>query len=162
MHRMLTLAVTMVELMPGAAWAQGFPVAMGQELTITLGDAPAVTGMAVAAPNAFEIAVGKQFMRGDHDEAIGPAFKPMRGATPEVMPGMLRVRLTPVAGKKPGSLLVFANGYDRALAYRAQIKVRGKEQPTDVCIVMPGKTGIEYWPYEVELIRLGDLRLEPW
>lgn len=157
------IAAVSVALSPAAALAQEtFAVGMGQEITITMDGTPKGTDPIGIEPNAFETQAGLQFSRGDHNEAIGPNAQAMSGVTPVVTPNLIRVRFTPVAGNKSGSLLVIANGYDRALFWRAFLRVRGKSSPTDVCLVMPAKTGVEYWPYPIEAIGLVDLRLEPW
>ena len=157
------LAAASAALSPATALAQdGFAVGMGREITITLDGAAKATDPVEITPDDFEIQSGLQFNRGDHAEAMGPVGKPMYGATPPVTPNLVRVRFTPVAGAKPGSLLVIANGYDRALVWRAFILVRGKTKPTDVCIVLPGRHGVEHWPYPIEAIGLADMRLEPW
>ena len=159
----VALVLTAAMLAPAMAHAQVKAViAMGTEVTLALEGTPGASKPAKITPDAFETETGAQFARGDHGEAMGPVAKPITGPAPSATPGLVRLRLTPIAGEKPGSLLVIANGYDRAFVWRAQIRVNGKIQPTDVCLVLPKKTGVEHWPYPVERVVVSKMRLEPW
>ncbi|RYY42412.1 MAG: hypothetical protein EOP59_10075 [Sphingomonadales bacterium] len=148
---------------PAAAQAQGKAIiAMGTEVTLALEGTPGASKPSKITPDAFETETGAQFAQGEHQDAMGPVAKPLTGTPRSATPGLVRLRLTPIAGDKPGSLLVIANGYDRAFTWQAQIRVAGKMQPTDVCVVMPKKSGVEHWPYAVERIVISKMRLEPW
>lgn len=164
MSRWFALMLVVPLFAPAAAEAQNKAfVAMGTEVTLTFDrKILGVSKPAKITPNAFETATGAEFARGEHQEAMGPVAKPMTTAGPRAPSGLIVVRLTPIAGEKPGSLLVIANGYDRAFVWRAQIRVAGKMQPTDVCLIMPGKSGVEHWPYAIQSISLTQTRLEPW
>ena len=72
----------------------------------------------------------------------------------------MRVRFLSIAGQH--SLLVIENGYDRAIAYRAQM-IRGNEaRPTDVCIVMPHKHGFEHWPFVIDRLEISEMHFVDW
>jgi len=78
--------------------------------------------------------------------------------------GVIRVSFFQLTGSdgKSATLLVFENGYDRALHYKARLTRGGKTSPTDVCTVLPHLRGYEQWPYPVERIDLGDFALIPY
>lgn len=60
------------------------------------------------------------------------------------------------------TLLVFENGYDQALRYRARMTSGGRTQPTDVCTVLPHLRGYEHWPHGIERIDLSGFALTPY
>jgi hypothetical protein len=70
------------------------------------------------------------------------------------------VKLLSVAGEH--AMLVLANGYGRAIAYRARITTRGQTRPTDVCIVIPNRHGFEYWPFRIDRLEISDMRFVAW
>ena len=76
-------------------------------------------------------------------------------------PGKLRFRFLQVPGAGH-ALLIVHNGYRQALLYRARIWAKGGNGPTDVCLVMPGKPGIEHWPYAIAAIEVSAFELVDW
>jgi len=103
--------------------------------------------------------------RGDYADAMGASGLPLpsrkdRPAGPRPEPGKIRMRFTPIA-PQGHSLLMIENGYAQALVYRAKIGARGKTALTDVCLVPPGKSSVEHWPYVIEWIEVSDLQLVP-
>lgn len=159
----------LIALPPAAAHAQSLKVAIEEEVVATLapnGDAT-VTARNPAHTNAFEAASVAHFASGAMDDAIGPNGKPMGDfadvPSPVAAPDMLRLRFTSgrVRGK-PYALLVIENGYDRALVYRATMWVGEDAHPTDVCLVMPRKLGVEHWPHPIKAIELREMRLVAW
>jgi len=60
------------------------------------------------------------------------------------------------------TVLMIDNGYEQGLIYRAAILVNDRSTPTDVCLVMPSRHGVEHWPYLIDHIELSDLTLRPW
>jgi hypothetical protein len=76
-------------------------------------------------------------------------------------PDQVRILFTQIAGGTQ-TVLILENGYNQALVYRARITRRGAAQPTDVCLVMPGRRGYEHWPYAIDSIELDGFRLEFW
>lgn len=163
------LSVVLLMLAPLVAQAQdGVRVARGEDAAFTLGveGTPShVTVRQAGALTPYEIAVGTEFVRGDHKDAIGPNGIPARDdgtrpAAPRPVAGMVRARFTTVPGTDH-SLLVIENGYDRALVYKA-VMFRNGAHPTDVCLVMPGKVGLEHWPYPIDAIEMRANVLVPW
>ena len=142
-------------------------VAIGQDVSFTIdANGATITGTQVAgSPAPYETAMGAEFSRGAHADAMGPNGKPMtndgtRPPAPVPATGKIRVRFTRVAGYNH-SLLVIENGYRGALVYRAMIFMPDAK-PTDVCLVMPGKVGVEHWPYPIAAIEMLQIRLIPW
>jgi hypothetical protein len=77
-----------------------------------------------------------------------------------VTPG--EVHLTLVQFPKGQSALVVKNGYDRALVYRARLHRGNRRSSATVCLVIPGKRGIEHWPFRIDAVEISEMRLEPW
>jgi hypothetical protein len=148
-----------------AAAQGGFLLAPGESVTVTaIGPTPVgARGTAVITP--FEAAVVRQFEANMFPDAIGPNSATVHGEglpTPEpIAPNALAVKFVSVGGGR-ATMLVLENGYDKAVAYRARITVKGKAAPTDVCTVLPGKRGFENWPYAIEKIELTGFALESW
>jgi len=117
-------------------------------------------------PTRWVRMVVREITSGQYDWAMGDKAAPVprdadRPLPDPVPPNEIRVAFRQI-GDSDHRLLVIANGYDRALAYRAYVHVNGKDQYTDVCTVPPGRHGFEHWPYAIDRITLVDLRLEPW
>jgi hypothetical protein len=141
----------------------------GQEVTLAIGKAGAVSETARGAASAldpFETAVVRQFVGGDFRQAVGANSAPIsegEGGIPEsdpVDPNIVRIKFATVRGGH--SLLIIENGYGKALTYRAVIRKGRRSQPTDVCQVPPASYGFEHWPYAIDQIDLSGLRLGPW
>lgn len=144
-------------------------LAPGETATVTIDDggaAHASGAIPAAALSDFEAAVGRNFNVGVYAKDTGQNSaagyespdlpKPAASA-----PGIARLTFVRLAEGRE-SLLVVANGYDQALAYRAAITVHGQTQPTEVCLVVPAKHGFEHWPYAIDRIQLSQFRLQPW
>ena len=141
-------------------------VAIGEEVVFALGGAAEQSVRRTPAEaNAFETFIGAKFAGGQFKEAtgasgVGMRDQPEKPPAPRAEAAKIRVRFTPTP--QGHSLLVIENGYDQGLIYRATITARGRTAPTDVCLVMPGKAGVEHWPFEIASIELTDFRLVAW
>ncbi|MDG2533557.1 hypothetical protein P6144_07865 [Sphingomonas sp. HITSZ_GF] len=149
------------------AMAQGVTLARGEEVVLEISDddlADAALGPASATP--FEVALGRQVGGVKLPEAPVTQGQPMPHnsalpAAPVPVAGQARFRFLPVP-ETGGSLLIIHNGYAKALSYQARITSKGKAQPTDVCLVVPGKLGVEYWPYAISAIEVSAFKLVDW
>ena len=157
---------------PIAAQAQSVTIARGEAVTLALDEASGKTTPREIdrkpAPDAsvFETAVAAKFAGGAFDNATGANGQPMTdaqigAASPRAAPNTVQLHFfrTPT---KDQSLLVIANGYDRGMVYRATMHVKGQSQATDVCVVMPGKVGLELWRFAIDSLNLSDIKLVPW
>jgi hypothetical protein len=159
----LLLGAAMLHAAPVAA--QTLALAPGDALKISaLGQVPSIT-LVDARVTPFEAAVVRQFEANLFPDAMGANSATVSSeglpAPEPIAPGSLAIKFVAISGGK-ASLLVLENGYDKAVAYRARITVKGKATPTDVCTVLPGKRGFESWPYPIERIQLTGFALEPW
>jgi hypothetical protein len=104
---------------------------------------------------------------GNYEAATGPTGVPVtarEAGQPEPAPPaahLIRIMFAQIADGRQ-TVLILENGYDRGLVYRARIRANGREQATDVCLVMPARRGYEHWPYPIDRIELSDFRLVPW
>lgn len=126
----------------------------------------ALEGKKLDEPTPWVRSVALHFTNGKYDWAKGEKSISLRGdATLEepdpVVPGQIGFAFRKI-GDSDHRLLVIANGYDRALVYRAQIRVKGEDRYTDVCMVPPGTHAFEHWPYASERILMADFHLEAW
>ena len=129
-------------------------------------DVTALEGKNLAPPTPWIRAVALHVTSGKFDWAMGENAAAVSddemGMTADpVAPNEIHIAFRQI-GDSDHRLLVVANGYTRALAFRAAIRVDGKERYTDVCTVMPGIHGFEHWPFASDRIILTDLRLEEW
>jgi hypothetical protein len=158
-------AATLVIAAP--AIAQSVKVASGEEAVFALDDGkPGGTTRASTTPTPFEMAIGRQLSGVTPPKSPVTEGAPMQNGTglpdaPVPDAGKLRFRLLRLPGTKH-SLLIVHNGYAQALRYRALITTGGKVQPTDVCLVIPGKSGVEHWPYAIDAIEVGAFQLVNW
>lgn len=147
--------------------AQGITLSRGEEVIVGIeenGLSDAALGP--ASPTPFELAVGRHLSGQKPPEAPLAEGTPIRDgeglpAAPVPDPGQLRFRFLQVPGTDHAMLIVH-NGYAKGLVYRARITARGKTSPTDVCLVMPGKVGIEHWPYAISAIEVSAFELIDW
>jgi len=157
-------AALVLIVLPVAAPAQTVTIARGEAVTLSQDDG-GVWGVDNRGPEAiapFEAAHAEKFRRGDFDDAVGPNGK-VTADTTNPTPARSKIKLhfvRPDGGDH--SMLVIENGYDRGMVYRARMRTGGKTEPTDVCLVMPGRFGFEYWPYPIDALELSDIRLVPW
>jgi len=160
------LAAALV-LAPAAANAQALSIKRGETVTLAVDDKGArVVERADTVPTNFEIAGSAEAQRGDYDQAIGPNVEVMArsgsGAlAPRPAPDKIVLRFIRTPGKDQ-SMLSIHNGYDRALVYRAVMHVGKDGRPTDVCLVAPGKLGVEHWPFAIDALDLSEMRLVVW
>ena len=154
-------------LLPATAQAQAVKLAPGEEAAFSFdGRAPGEDWRAPATPTPFEVAVGREFAGLTPPKAPVPEAAPLpndAGLPPMPVPdpGKLRFRFLQVPGAGH-ALLIVHNGYRQALLYRARIWAKGGNGPTDVCLVMPGKPGIEHWPYAIAAIEVSAFELVDW
>jgi len=147
--------------------AQGVKLAPGEEIAFALaGDGPSALTRVPAKPTPFEAAVGAHFSGQAPPKAPvteGGMLYEDDGfpAAPVPEAGKLRFRFLQVPGTSH-TMLIVQNGYARALAYRAQITVKGKTNPTDVCLVLPAKPTVEHWPYAIAAIEVDAFELIDW
>lgn len=160
-------------IMAAAALAVAAPasaqvtLAPGQGVTLTFGG----SGEAMAS-DVHPAALGPHDMDALEQMRIAyKAAKPKPGvlppvvmnytdAAPAITPGRIEIVFV-VIGEKD-SVLAIVNGYARGMTYRATITTRGRAQPTDVCLVLPGRRGYEHWPYAIEKIELTEFTLVDW
>jgi hypothetical protein len=117
-----------------------------------------------AAWSRFDLVAARQLA------GTTPPDAPMANATPiqtgdenrpdPIPPGLVRIRALSIDGRH--TLLVVENGEGRALAYRARMTVRGRTQPTDVCVVLPHLPSYEHWAFPIERLELSDFRFIAW
>jgi hypothetical protein len=107
----------------------------------------------LAQPN-YAAATGPNALPVNADESGLP--HPSAPASDQV-----RILFTQIAGGTQ-TVLILENGYSQGLVYRARIHRNGHSEPTDVCLVMPGRRGYEHWPYAIDAIDLDSFRLEFW
>lgn len=140
----------------------------GEAVTILIDDGGGATiaeRRRAPAPAAFEKAAVRAYYDGFFKGVYGQNSKPFGTDDnfPEaarVTPG--RIRLTFRALKRGHRLLVVENGYARALAYKAVMKVGKSWRTTDVCRVHPGVHNFEWWPEPVKTISVSRLQLVAW
>jgi hypothetical protein len=164
-----TLGAALVA-MPIAAQAQSVTIARGEAVTLSLDEAGTTTREIERKPDpqasAFETAASAKFTAGAFDGATGANGQAMTdaqmgAAAPRAQPNTIALHFLRTLGKDQ-SLLVITNGYDRGMVYRATMRVKGQSRATDVCLVMPGKIGLEHWPFPIEALNLSDMKLVPW
>jgi len=165
-------------LLAAAAFLLGMTPALAQSPTIALapGDAAAVRvdpGGAVAITpepgraqwTPYELAAARHLSgipAPDRPEPYAHDL-PSDGSIPPPPPlerGVVRFKFHSIAGRH--SLLVIANGYERAIVYRARMTEGDRTRPTDVCLVVPGNHGFEHWPHPIDRLEIYDLRLVDW
>ena len=101
----------------------------------------------------------------NHPEAFGPQAALIRADLARPAPPVARgeIRFSFIAlGERNDTLLIVENGYDRGLRYRAVMSRGSRSEPTDVCVVVPGRRGYEHWPYPIDRIDLGTMTLVPY
>lgn len=112
--------------------------------------------------SAAEVGMIGRFVR-DHPDAFGPKAAPMttdQWLTP-IKRDRIRFRFVPFSGGAE-TVLVIENGSARSYMYKARIGRGAKSMITDVCQVVPGKRGIEHWPYQLDWIEIADVRAMPY
>jgi len=167
MRRSAWVLAAALAVIASPAAAQGVKLVPGEEVVFALDDGTPVGAKRVSTtPNAFEAAVGRHFSSQKPPEAPVTEGLPIPDSdrlppAPEPVAGKLRFRFVQVPGADH-ALLVVDNGYAKGLLYRARITSNGRTGPTDVCLVMPGKGGVEHWPYAIASIELSGFELVDW
>jgi hypothetical protein len=152
---------------PGAA-APGIPAVFqlesGSTVLIGLDERghPSVEGGAASALSAGELDMVQQLVR-DHPDAFGPNGKILRTgqSMPPITPDHIRFTFVPFESGSQ-SLLLIESGLGRSFLYRATIERGGRAVRTDVCQVLPGKRGVEHWPYPLDSIQITDIHFIEW
>ena len=156
-------------LLSAPAAAQDIPaigLAPGEAVTVRFDDGGRIGApeRSQAAWTRFDIAAARQLAGMTPPDAPMPEGIPIGdvdGARPDpVPPGEVRIRFLSIPGQH--SFLVFENGQERALAYRARMTTRGQTRSTDVCIVLPRLPSYEHWAHAIERLELSDFRFIPW
>jgi hypothetical protein len=155
-------------LFAAPAAAQDVPaltLAPGEAVTMHFDDGGRVgtPERAAATWSRFDIAAARQLAGMTPPDAPMPTGIPVAAGDvqPDPIPAdQVRVRVLSIAGQH--TLLVVENGQSRALSYRARMTVRGRTQPTDVCIVLPHLPSYEHWAFPIERIELSDFRFVAW
>jgi hypothetical protein len=167
------IGLILTTIHPAGALAKGengVTLALGETVTVRVerGSGVSVLDRGRAGPlSDFDQAALRMALGADPGTASGSnALEIMSGDPrmpdpPAIAHGVVRITFVPVTGGRH-SLLIVENGYDRGLAYRARIEVRGRRQPTDVCLVIPERRGHEHWPYPIDRIELSAFQLQPW
>jgi hypothetical protein len=149
-----------------AAASQAVTLIPGQQVTLTVKNSTVVASAPIAASlSAHERetseALGAEGCNetncGANGRPVGPGE--MKTAPDSVTPDTIRVTFALVNGQ---SALVFRNQVNRMLTYRARITTHGRTAPTDVCQVLPLKSGYENWPYAIERIELSAFESSAW
>ncbi|MEO6198474.1 MAG: hypothetical protein ABIO68_00850 [Sphingomicrobium sp.] len=112
--------------------------------------------------SAAEIGMIERFVR-DHPDAFGPKAAPMttgQWLTP-IKRDRIRFRFVPFSGGAE-TVLVIENGSELSFIYKARIGRGSSSMMTDVCQVVPGKRGIEHWPYQIDWIEITNVRAIPY
>ena len=174
MKSMLIGALLALALSVPAVAREGHQIAIALDVNsgavIEIGDngtgVAELEGEKLAPPTPWVQMVARHLTSGRFDWAIGEntaavSDNEMEIAADPVVAGEIHVAFRQI-GESDHRLLIIANGYDRALTFGASIRVDGKDEHTDVCTVMPGIHGVEYWPFASDRIMLTDLRLEEW
>jgi len=174
MNRLLLGTLLAFALSSPAIAREGHQIAVALDVdsgaVVEIGDdgtgVAGLDGEKLAPPTPWVRSVARQLTSGQYDWAMGEnaaTFSRDDMAIPPdaVPPGEVHIAFRQI-GDSDHRLLVISNGYDRALSYRAHIRVKGKDHYTDVCTVLPGIHGFEHWPYAIEAITLSELRLEDW
>jgi hypothetical protein len=152
---------------PGAS-AQGIPAVFqlqsGSTVLIGLDERgrPSVEGGAASTLSSGEVDMVHQLLR-DHPDAFGPNGKILRTdqPMPPITPDHIRFTFVPFESGRQ-SLLLIESGLGRSFLYRATIKSGGHAARTDVCQVLPGKRGVEHWPYPLDSIEIADIHFIEW
>lgn len=166
MRRALLLAATLIWATPAYAQSEELAIVSGETVTARLDrDAVTLIRREPAQLSELDRRFGSEADRGEHDDAGGATGKPIPSGADDPKPVAAAadtLRFTLAATGGGGTLLSVANGYDRALAYRATMWIDGKARPTDVCLVLPKRSGIEHWPHRIDRIVLSDLHFMLW
>lgn len=158
---MLTSAAVASADVPASA---GIAIVPGQQIVLRIADTVSVASVARVEPTPVDMVSAREQMAiptpaGPVAEGT-PVYRRPGEAPPHPQPGQVALRMFVVDGR--ATILVVENGYHQALVYRARELRGGRSQPTDVCIVIPAKSGYEHWPYRIDRLDLSDFRFVAW
>ena len=151
-----------------AQTAPTISIVPGEAVTFTIGGDGAVNvsgERARADWRAYDVAAARQLSGMPIPDAPIPFGMPLQARgdvppPPPIDPGRVRVKFLSIAGQH--SLLVFENGYGRAIAYRARMARGERLTATDVCILIPRRHSFEHWPHPIDRLELYDFRFVDW
>lgn len=170
------LAILIATLVPTAAVDNRQPISIHPGETVTLefrGRTAVVTERGPAPPmSKFEAVIlkrmqGQEVPAGSGVQPAVPVFKEDVADVEFPQPTTKRVRLTYrlVPAVRPGaerhSLLFIMNGFSDSFRYRVLMHANDRVTPTDVCEVLPNRSGTEHWPYVIDQLDLTAEWLEP-
>ena len=151
-----------------AQTAPTISIVQGEAVTFTIGaygtvEVASARGRADWRP--YDVATARQLSGMPIPDAPVPFGQPLQaqGDTPPpppIDPGRVRVKFLSIAGQH--SLLVFENGYGRAIAYRARMARGDNVRATDVCIITPHRFAFEHWPHQIDRLELYDFHFVDW
>lgn len=167
--RLFTAIASLLVLVAAPALAQPAPTVSlrpGDTATIRLtpqGDQGRVErGAARWTPHDLAVArhmVGQPIPDAPVDTAERIPGESMPAPSP-IAPNQIRLTFHAIADRH--TMLIIENGYDHAIVYRAHMVRDGRDQPTDVCLVMPNRRGYEHWPHMMERLDLSSFTVAEW
>ena len=167
---MLIAAAALAAAAPGRTQAPAdLSIASGEMVVVRIGDDGGLTlvrrgpapPMAPYARAEMEAMAKVTVPAGTKAPAVG--FRSPGARAIPIAPDEVALALYDAPARTPhDSLLAIENGYGRGFVYRAVMRRGERSAATDVCLVMPGKRGFEYWPFQMDRIDLSQLRLVPW
>jgi hypothetical protein len=166
MKNLLPLAAMLVASPAAAQDMPAISLAPGESVIVHFDDGGAVgtPERGRAAWSRFDLYAAQQLAGAapvDVPQTEGVMIQGTDEARPEPIPGdVVRIRALSIDGRH--TLLVIENGQGRALTYRARMTVQGREQQTDVCVVLPHMPSYEHWAFPIERLALSDFRFIPW
>lgn len=167
---MLRVAVVAVALAwsSSTALADTLSVRAGESLRVSISDKGATVLSRESAPSlsAFEaegLANAQALVVPPSAKTVPPVgLDQTNAAPPKIVTKQLQITFRNVPGVNAGtvhSFLTLENGYDHFVRYRAIMHRGDASRPSDVCDVLPGRTGFEHWPYKLNSVELSDFQL---
>jgi hypothetical protein len=162
----LVVALFALLAAPAGIAAEWFELRSGESVTVRVhdGQVTIIDRSSASAISAFEMETLRRnqgIVVPPNAETVAPQLMYGSGA-PAVVPGQIRITFRNVPGTESGgdlhSLLTLENGYGQSVLYRAVMHKGTQSKPTDVCEIIPGKFGFEYWPYKLDSLDLSDFR----
>jgi hypothetical protein len=154
MLRVAALSLILV-LSPVVTFAAPLTVRVGESLSVSIGNKGVTVLSRQTAPplTAFEaegLGYSQTLVAPPGAKTVPPVGIDHTMAFPPRIPAnQLQITFRKVPGQEVGkidSFLVLENGYDHFVRYRAIMHRGESSHPTDVCDVLPGRTGFEHWP----------------
>lgn len=165
------LAVIAAFSLASAAAAQppaGLTLAPGEAVVVQVdagGAIARVVSRGAAHWTALDVAAARQLVATPIPDGPVPYGTPVPAApgipaAPAIEANVIRFKFLSIAGAH--SLLVVENGYGRGFVYRARMTRGDRTSATDVCLVVPGRSGFEHWAFVIDRIEVSDFRFVPW